>query len=317
MGSTYSNLKIQLMATGENATTWGNVTNVNLGTALEEAIANTAVVTFASANETLTLTDTNASQSGRRLRIRCAGTTGGSTRTLTVPTVEKPLIVLNGCSNSITVKTAAQVTGITVPAGKTMWLYIDGTDVVDTITHLQSLTLASGLAVSSGGTGQNSYTNGQLLIGNSSGNTLAKGTLTAGSGINVTNGAGSITIVAENVTTLSSSATIGTYAVGYRDLPQISGGTGYTLTLTDGNKHVLMTSGTVTVPNNTSVALGIGTLVSVVAGSSSVGIAGATGVTLRLAGSSTTGSRTLSAYGVATLFKTATNTWYVSGAGVT
>jgi hypothetical protein len=52
------------------------------------------------------------------------------------------------------------------------------------------------LAVANGGTGQTSYTDGQLLIGNSTGNTLAKATLTAGSGISITNGSGSITIAA-------------------------------------------------------------------------------------------------------------------------
>jgi hypothetical protein len=50
------------------------------------------------------------------------------------------------------------------------------------------------LKVAKGGTGQSSYTNGQLLIGNTTGNTLTKATLTAGSGISVTNGGGSITI---------------------------------------------------------------------------------------------------------------------------
>lgn len=50
------------------------------------------------------------------------------------------------------------------------------------------------LPVANGGTGQASYTNGQLLIGNTSGNTLTKATLTAGTGISVTNGGGSITI---------------------------------------------------------------------------------------------------------------------------
>jgi hypothetical protein len=50
------------------------------------------------------------------------------------------------------------------------------------------------VAVANGGTNQTSYTNGQLLIGNTTGNTLAKATLTAGTGISVTNGAGSITI---------------------------------------------------------------------------------------------------------------------------
>lgn len=52
------------------------------------------------------------------------------------------------------------------------------------------------LAVSRGGTGQTTYTDGQLLIGNSTGNTLSKATLTAGSGVTITNGAGSITIAA-------------------------------------------------------------------------------------------------------------------------
>ena len=77
MASTYSNLKIQLMATGENSGTWGNVTNVNLGTAIEEAIAGSADVTFSSGNVTLTLTDTNASQTARNMRLNLTGTTGG------------------------------------------------------------------------------------------------------------------------------------------------------------------------------------------------------------------------------------------------
>lgn len=57
-----------------------------------------------------------------------------------------------------------------------------------------AVTLAGTLNVANGGTGQTSYTNGQLLIGNSTGSTLTKATLTAGTGISVTNGSGSITI---------------------------------------------------------------------------------------------------------------------------
>ena len=94
MASTYSNIKIQLMATGENSTTWGDVTNINLGTAIEEAIVGSADVTFASANVTLTLSNTNASQTARNLRLRCTGTTGGSTRNLVVPSIEKPYTCL-------------------------------------------------------------------------------------------------------------------------------------------------------------------------------------------------------------------------------
>ena len=52
------------------------------------------------------------------------------------------------------------------------------------------------LPIGNGGTGQTTYTDGQLLIGNSTGNTLTKATLTAGSGISITNGSGAITIAA-------------------------------------------------------------------------------------------------------------------------
>lgn len=152
MPSTYSTLKIQLMATGENNTTWGTVTNTNLGTAIEEAIVGSADVTFASANVTLSLTDTNATQAARNVRLRCTGATGGSSRNLVVPSIEKPYIVKNDCADSVVVKTSAG-SGITVPAGKTMWVYSDGTNVVDITTHLSSLTLGTALAVAQGGTG--------------------------------------------------------------------------------------------------------------------------------------------------------------------
>jgi hypothetical protein len=62
------------------------------------------------------------------------------------------------------------------------------------ITTSGTLTLGGTLAVANGGTGQTSYTDGQLLIGNSTGNTLTKATLIAGTNITITNGAGSITI---------------------------------------------------------------------------------------------------------------------------
>jgi len=164
MASTYSTLKIQLMTTGENSTTWGTVTNLNLGTAIEEAIIGSADVTFSSGNVTLSLTDTNSSQTARNVRLRCTGTTGGSTRNLVVPSIEKPYIVQNDCADSIVVKTAAG-SGITVPAGKTMWVYTDGTNVVDVTTHLTSLTLSTALAVAQGGTGANTASGARTNLG--------------------------------------------------------------------------------------------------------------------------------------------------------
>jgi hypothetical protein len=127
VASTYSNLKIQLMATGENSGTWGNVTNANLGTAIEQALVETATVTFASNNVTLTLTDSNSAQNARALRLNLTGTTAGA-RDLIVPAIQKPYIVNNGTADTITVKVSGQ-TGIAVPAGKSMLLYNTGTDV--------------------------------------------------------------------------------------------------------------------------------------------------------------------------------------------
>ena len=154
MSSTYSNLKLQLMATGENLATWGNVTNVNLGTAIEEAIVGSADVTFASANVTLTLSNANTTQTARNMRLNLIGATGGATRNLVVPSIQKVYIVNNTCADSVLVKTSAG-TGITVPTGRTMWVYNNGTNVVDAISHLTTLTLGTPLALASGGVGSN------------------------------------------------------------------------------------------------------------------------------------------------------------------
>jgi len=132
MPSTYSQLKIELIATGEQTGTWGATTNTNLGTALEEAITGSADVTFASGNVTLSLTNTNATQAARHLRLNLIGTTGGATRNLIVPTIQKLYLINNNCTNNIVVKNSTG-TGITVGAGKTNFVYNDGSNVVDAI----------------------------------------------------------------------------------------------------------------------------------------------------------------------------------------
>jgi hypothetical protein len=194
MASTYSALKIQLMATGENSGTWGNVTNVNLGTAVEEAIVGSADVTFSSGTVTLTLTDTNSTQTARNLRLNLTGTSGGA-QNLVVPAIEKVYIVNNGCADAITVKNSTG-TGIAVPAGKTMWVYNDGTNVVDAVTHLTSLTLGTALPIASGGTGSTSTTYANLQSNVSGVLPVANG----GTGSN------SATFSGANVTSLNASA---------------------------------------------------------------------------------------------------------------
>jgi hypothetical protein len=75
--------------------------------------------------------------------------------------------------------------------------------------------LSATLAVASGGTGQTTYTNGQLLIGNTTGNTLAKATLTGTANqVVVTNGAGSITLSTPQAIGTASSVQFGSFGVG-------------------------------------------------------------------------------------------------------
>ena len=326
MASTYSALKIELIATGEQSGTWGTTTNNNLGdAALGEAITGSADVAFSSADVTVTLTDSNASQAARNLRLNLTGTSGGA-RQLILGSgcqIEKLYLINNGLADAVTVKNTSG-TGIAVPAGQAVFVFNNGTNVVEAVTYASSgansnitslsglttpLSIAQGgigatslraatiatlgytttstaagtttltatstatqfftgtltqtivlpvastmtqgqqftihnnssgsltvnssggnlvivvtadttavitcvstagtdasswdsdftgfntaLTVARGGTGQTSYTDGQLLIGNTSGNTLTKATLTGTTGVTVTNGGGTITL---------------------------------------------------------------------------------------------------------------------------
>jgi hypothetical protein len=80
-----------------------------------------------------------------------------------------------------------------------------GGDPANALLAAVSLTLAwaGQLAVSRGGTGQSSFTDGELLIGNSTGNTLTKSTLTPGANITITNTAGAITIAVSGLGTMA------------------------------------------------------------------------------------------------------------------
>jgi hypothetical protein len=144
MASTYSDLKIELIGTGDQAGSWGNTTNTNLGTALQEAITGSADVAFLSADVTLTLTNSNGAQVGRNLRLNLTGTSSGALNLIlgAEMQVEKLYLINNTLADAVTVKNTTG-TGIAVPAGKTMFVFNNGTNVVDAITYLTSLETAS------------------------------------------------------------------------------------------------------------------------------------------------------------------------------
>ena len=347
MASTYSNLKIQLMATGENSGTWGNVTNVNLGTALEEAIVGSADVTFSSGTVTLTLTDSNSTQAARNLRLNLTGTSGGA-QNLIVPTIEKVYIVNNGCADAITVKNSGG-TGIAVPAGKTMWVYNNGTNVVDAVTHLTSLTLGTALPIASGGTGTNSTTyanlqsnvSGILPIANggtgSNSATFSGANITSLNATAVSSGTldnartsasssnGASTIVARDASGNFSAAVITATTVNattfngttvndaggnLRTIPQNAKTTSYTLAVGDIGEFI-STNSSVTVPNTTFSG---GDVVSIYnTTSSNITVIQGASTTLTKAGSATTGNATLLQYGIATVLCTGANTFVITG----
>lgn len=230
MTSTYStNLKLNLMGTGDQSGTWGSTTNTNLGTLIEEAIVGYVTQAVAdSASPTVLTIPNGASSNGRNYVLELTGVLTAN-RTVEVPAVDKPYIFYNNTTGgyTVTVKVSGQ-TGVIIKAGKKAIVYTNSTDVIEvanapvtedgsqtltgktmsgssnTFSNIPFSALAGTVTVAAGGTGQTTYTDGQLLIGNSTGNTLAKATLTAGTNMSVTNGSGSITLATSSTPTFTS-----------------------------------------------------------------------------------------------------------------
>jgi hypothetical protein len=197
MASTYSDLKIELIGTGEQAGTWGTTTNTNLGTALQEAITGSADVAFSSGTDvTLTLTNSNAAQIGRNLRLNLTGTSGGA-RNLILGSemqVEKLYLINNTLADAVTVKNTTG-TGIAVPAGKTMFVFNNGTNVVDAIDNLPSGATVGGVAIStaSGTVTSVDVSGGTTGLTTSGGPVTSSGTITIAGTLAVANGGTGIT----------------------------------------------------------------------------------------------------------------------------
>jgi hypothetical protein len=112
---------------------------------------------------------------------------------------------------------------------------------------------------------------------------------------------------------VTASGTIAADSIGYRGLPQNSQTGAYTLALADAGKHISITTGGVIIPANGSVAFPIGTTIVVFNNSGSSQTISITTDTLRLAGTASTGSRTLAQYGLATLVKVTSTVWVATG----
>jgi len=130
MASTYSaDLKLELMATGENAGTWGTKTNTNLEL-VQQAIAGYQAIDVASADVALVMSNASISNA-RNMVLNFTGTLTGN-RIVTIPdSIEKFYILKDGTThsgNSLTFKTVSG-TGFTLDEGKIHAAYSDGTNV--------------------------------------------------------------------------------------------------------------------------------------------------------------------------------------------
>jgi hypothetical protein len=202
-------LGFALPTSGELDGTWGDVVNASVTELVEDSIAGSVTASVTSADWTLSTTGSGAANQARSAILIPTGTPGVA-RSIFAPNSSKAYIIHNQSNATVTIKgSTGPTTGAVIAAGTTALVAWNGSDFV---VVSQNLANAVGtLPVATGGTGQTTYTDGQLLIGNTSGNTLAKATLTAGTGVTVTNGAGAITIAAINNGTVTSVGGTGGY----------------------------------------------------------------------------------------------------------
>jgi len=171
MSSTYSSsLRIELIGTGDQAGTWGNTTNTNLGTLMEAGICGYTSVSVASANQALTAL--NGAEDQSRNAVLALTTSTGANFAVYAPPAEKTYVIYNASSYTATIynstvlgNTTAAGTGVAIPAGKTVAVWSDGTNFAVQISHLPSLTLTTDLAVADGGTGASTAANARTNLG--------------------------------------------------------------------------------------------------------------------------------------------------------
>jgi hypothetical protein len=196
MASTYSDLKIELIGTGEQSGTWGTTTNTNLSTALGEAITGSASVAFSSSDVTLTLTNTNSAQSARNLRLNLTGTSGGA-RNLILGSgcqIEKFYLINNGLADAVTVKNTTG-SGVTVPAGTAMLVFNNATDVINPLTFFTGTVVSSSATITGGSInstaiGGSSAAAGSFTTLAASGNASVTGNLTVDGNTTLGNASG-------------------------------------------------------------------------------------------------------------------------------
>lgn len=163
MASTYSpSLKITLMGDGDQSGLWGQTTNVNLGTLIEQAITGVTSIVMSNANYTLTNFD-GVSNEARNAVLVVTGA-NSAVRDLVPPVVKKVYIVANNTGGGFAIRViGATGTGVSIPSGATQVVYCDG---INFIAASGAFVNGAVLGVSGGGTGQSTLTANNVILGN-------------------------------------------------------------------------------------------------------------------------------------------------------
>jgi hypothetical protein len=195
MASSYTtNLRFTLPVQGELPASWGNTVNTGVTDLVDAAISGTASIALTTTTYTLTSAN-GAADEARQMFLTFTGTPGGAA-TVTCPggsgVGSKLYYVTNNTNVAVTLKTALG-TGISVPVGVRMVLYCDGTNVINGVNYLSSLTLGAALPVLSGGTGVTTSTGTGSVVLNTSPTLVTPALGTPASGV-VTNLTGTAAI---------------------------------------------------------------------------------------------------------------------------
>jgi hypothetical protein len=163
MASTYStSLKLTLMGDGDQAGLWGQTTNTNLGTLLEQAITGVTSITMSDAN--YTLTSFNGVSDEARNAVLVVTGTNNAVRDLIPPVVEKLYTVVNNTTGGYAIRViGASGTGVNIPNGATCLVYCDGTNFVNGLSGSAGNFTVNGTVIATTGAFTNVSGNGVAL----------------------------------------------------------------------------------------------------------------------------------------------------------
>jgi hypothetical protein len=231
MASTYSpSLKITLPGDGDQSGIWGQTTNTNLGTLIEQAI--TGVVSIVMSNANYTLSNFNGVSDEARNAVLVVSGSNSAVRDVIPPVVKKLYTVVNNTSGGFAIRViGATGTGVNISSGATQTVYCDG---INFIAASPAFVNGAVLEVSGGGTGRSTLTANNVILGNGT------------SAVNFVSPSVSGNILRANGTTWESAAPGAEFSSGTRmTFNQTSAPTGWTKDTSTDNAGFRLVSGNV------------------------------------------------------------------------